>query len=97
MKKLYQDTSFYLVIFIISYFIYVYPFETLNEFLFNEKPNRRSSLLLSLFISVLVIFYFRSKNTFLPLKIFIYEGMGIGFISFVITNIFLIISFFFNY
>ena len=94
MKKLYQDTTFYLVVFIISYFIYVYPFEILNEFLFNEKPNRRSSLLSSLFISILVIFYFRSKNTFLPLKFFIYEGMGIGFISFVIINAALIINYF---
>ena len=94
MKKLYQDTSFYLVAFILSYFIYVYPYEILNEFLFNERPNRRSSLLTSLFISVLIIFYFRTKNTFLPLKFFIYEGMGIGFISFIIVNFFLIISFF---
>jgi len=30
----------------------------------------------------------------MPLKIFVYDGMGIGFISFVIINIFLIISFF---
>ena len=94
MKKLYQDTTFYLVVFIISYFIYVYPFEILNEFLFNEISNRRSSLLTSLFISILVIFYFRSKNTFQPLKFFVYEGMGIGFISFWIVNILLIVSFF---
>ena len=94
MKKLYQDTSFYLVVFIISYFIYVYPFEILNEFLFNEISNRRRSLLTSLCISILVIFYFRSKNTFQPLKFFVYEGMGIGFISFWIVNILLIVSFF---
>ena len=94
MKKLYQDSTFYLVVFIVSYFIYIYPFEILNDFLFNEKPNRRSSLLYSLFISILVIFYFRSKNTFLPLKFFIYEGMGIGFISFWIINISLIVNYF---
>ena len=96
MKKLYQDTTFYLVVFIISYFIYIYPFEILNQFLFNEEANRKNSLLFTLFISILVIFYFRSKNTFLPLKIFIYEGMGIGFVSFVVINFFLIISFFIN-
>lgn len=94
MKKLYQDSTFYLAVFIISYFIYVYPFEILNEFLLNEKSNRRTSLLYSIFISVLIIFYFRTKNTFLPLKFFIYEGMGIGFISFCVINIFLIISYF---
>lgn len=94
MKKLYQDSTFYLVVYIVSYFIYVYPFEILNDFLFNEEPNRRSSLLYSLFISILIIFYFRSKNTFPPLKFFIYEGMGIGFISFWIINISLIINYF---
>lgn len=94
MKKLYQDSTFYLVVFIVSYFIYVYPFEILNDLLFNEESNRRSSLLYSLFISILIIFYFRSKNTFPPLKFFIYEGMGIGFISFWIINISLIINYF---
>ena len=93
-KKLYQDSSFYLIIFIISYFIYIYPVEILNELLFNEKPNRRTSLLYSLFISILVIFYLRSKNTFPLLKIFIYEGMGIGFISFIIVNFSLIFNYF---
>ena len=93
-KKLYQDSTFYLVIFIISYFIFIYPVEIINELIFYEKPNRRSSLLYSLFISILVIFYFRSKNTFFPLKLFIYEGMGIGFISFMVVNISLAINYF---
>jgi len=94
MKKIYQDSTFYLIIFIVSYFIYVYPLEILNELLFNEDVNRKTSLFYSLFISVLVIFYFRTKNTFSPLKYFIYEGMGIGFISFWIVNIALIINYF---
>ncbi len=94
MKKLYQDTSFYLVIYILSYFIYIYPLEILNELIFNEIPSRQSALLYSLFISILIIFYFRSNNTFFPLKFFVYEGMGIGFISFVIINIMIIINFF---
>lgn len=94
MKKLYQDSTFYLFIFITTYFIYVYPFEIINEFLFGENLNRKSSLLYSLFISILIIFYFRSKNTFLPIKFFIYEGMGIGFISFCIVNFLLIFKYF---
>ena len=95
MKKLYQDTTFYLIIFILSYFIYIYPFEVLNDLLFDEKPNKKSSILYSIFISILIIFYFRSKNTFAPLKFFIYEGMGIGFIGFWIINISLIFNYFF--
>ena len=94
MKKIYQNTSFYLIIFIVSYFIYIYPFEIINEYLFNEKPNRKSSLLYTLFISILIIFYFSSKNTFFPLKFLIYEGMGVGFISFCIINVSLVFNYF---
>ena len=96
MKKIYQDSTFYLIIFILSYFIYIYPFEILSELLFNEKANRKTSLYYSLLISVIVIFYFRSKNTFYPIKLFVYEGIGIGFISFWIMNIILIIDYFFT-
>ena len=92
MKKIYQDTTFYLIVFIISYFLYIYPFEILNELLFKETTSRQTSLYYTLLISVLVIFYFRSRNTFLPLKLFVYEGMGIGFISFWIINIALVIN-----
>lgn len=94
MRKLYQNTTFYLIVFIISYFIYVYPFEILNELLFNDITNRRLSLYYSLIISILVIFYFRSKNTFFLLKFFVYEGMGVGFISFWIVNFVLIFKYF---
>ena len=94
MKKIYQDSTFYLVIFIVSYFIYVYPYEILNQLIFNENASRNSSLYYTLLIGALVILYFRSKITFFPLKIFIYEGMGIGFISFWVLNIAYIISYF---
>ena len=94
MKKIYQDSTFYLVIFIVSYFIYDYPYEILNQLIFNEKASRGSSLYYTVIIGALVILYFRSKITFFPLKIFIYEGMGIGFISFWVLNIAYIISYF---
>ena len=35
MNKLIQNSIFYLVVFCVTYFIYVYPFEILNELLFN--------------------------------------------------------------
>ena len=82
MHKIYQNTLFYLVVFCVTYFIYVYPFEILNELIFSEKPNRRSSFYYTIIISVLIIFYFRSYASLKPLRILIYEGMGIGFISF---------------
>ncbi len=95
MKKLYQFLTFYLIIFVVCYFIYIFPFEILNEFLFNEKISRSSSLYYTVLVSVLVIFYFRTYNTFKPLRIFVYEGMGVGFISFWIINIALLINYIF--
>ena len=87
MNKIIQNTLFYVVVFCITYFIYIYPFEILNELIFNEKVNRRSSFYYTIIISFLIIFYFRSYTSLKPLKIFIYEGMGIGFISFwIVTN-----------
>ena len=101
MHKIYQNTLFYLVVFCVTYFIYVYPFEILNELIFSEKLNRRSSFYYTIIISVLIIFYFRSYASLKPLRIFIYEGMGIGFISFwimtfanLINSIFYINSYF---
>ena len=96
MKKIYQNTLFYLFVFCVTYFIYVYPFEILNELLFNEKVNRRTSLYYTIIISVLIIFYFRSYVSLKPLKMFIYEGMGIGFISFWIVTTAIIIDGIFN-
>ena len=96
MQKIYQNTLFYLVVFCVTYFIYVYPFEVLNELIFNEKPNRRSSFYYTIIISVLIIFYFRSYTSLKPLRIFIYEGMGIGFISFWIMTVANLINFIFS-
>ena len=92
MKKTYQDSLFYLVVFATSYFIYIYPFEILSDFILNEKVSRQNSFYSTLFVSFLVIYYFRSHNTFFLLKLFVHEGMGVGFISFWIINLALIIS-----
>ena len=87
MNKIFQNSLFYVVVFCITYFIYVYPFEILNELIFDEVVNRRVSFYYSIIISILIIFYFRSYSSLRPLRVFIYEGMGIGFISFWILTI----------
>ena len=92
MKKTYQDTVFYLVVFATSYFIYIYPFEILSDLILNEKVSRQNSFYSTLFVSLLVVYYFRSHNSFFLLKLFVYEGMGVGFISFWIINLALMIS-----
>ena len=91
MKKLIQNTLFYIVVFCVTYFIYVYPFEILNELLFNEITNRRVSFYYTIIISILIIFYFRSYKSLKPLRFFVFEGMGIGFISFwVVTSLYIL-------
>ena len=75
MKKTYQDSLFYLVVFATSYFIYIYPFEILSDFILNKKVSRQNSFYSTLFVSILVIYYFRSHNTFFLIKLFVYEGM----------------------
>ena len=91
MKKLIQNTLFYVVVFCVTYFIYVYPFEILNELLFNEITNRRVSFYYTIIISILIIFYFRSYKSLKPLRFFVFEGMGIGFISFwVVTSLYIL-------
>ena len=94
MKKIIQNSFLYVVIFCVTYFIYVYPFEILNELLFNEIPNRRISFYYTIIISVLIIFYFRSFESLKLLRFFVYEGMGIGFISFWVVTFFYILSLF---
>ena len=97
MNKIIQNTLFYIVVFCVTYFIYIYPIEILNELLFNEKANRRSSFYFTIIISILIIFYFRSYTSLKPLKIFIYEGMGIGFISFWVVTASILIKGIFNF
>ena len=87
MNKILQNSLFYVVVFCVTYFIYVYPFEILNELIFNELVNRRVSFYYTIIISILIIFYFRSYASLKPLRVFVYEGMGIGFISFWIVTI----------
>ncbi len=94
MNKIIQNSLFYLVVFCVTYFIYVYPFEILNELIFNEVVNRRISFYYTIIISILIIFYFRSYESLKPLRFLIFEGMGIGFISFWVVTFFYILSFF---
>tara|TARA_Y100001970_G_scaffold177192_1_gene215915 strand:- start:7858 stop:8913 length:1056 start_codon:yes stop_codon:yes gene_type:complete len=94
MNKIFQNSLFYVVVFCVTYFIYVYPFEIINELIFNEIANRRTSFYYTIIISVLIIFYFRSYASLKPLRFIIYEGMGIGFLSFWIVTIFYFVSMF---
>ena len=64
----------------------------LNKYLLNESINFQYSLINTAIFYVLIIYYLRSHNTFKPLKIFVYEGLGIGFISFMVISVSILIN-----
>ena len=78
---------FYFILFIITYLFYIFPFETLNELLFNQTQSFQYSLINTIIFYILILYYLRSNNSFKPLKFFVYEGLGIGFISFMVVSI----------
>ena len=82
----------YIVIFFVTYLIYVYPFDILNHLISNERIFKLSSLFFTVIFYFIIILYFKSYNTFLVLKLFVLEGMGIGFISFWVVNLGLLID-----
>ena len=84
-KKIYKYV-FFIILFIITYLFYVFPFETLNKYLFDERVSFQYSFINTAIFYTLIIYYLRSHNTFKPLKIFVYEGLGIGFISFMVIS-----------
>ena len=89
-----RQLIFYTTFFIITYFIYVYPYDILKFFFFQENIFKISSIIFAFIPYLLIIFYFKTYNTFFLLKLYVYEGMGIGFISFWIVNLGLLIDFF---
>ena len=78
---------FYFILFIITYLFYIFPFERLNELLFNQTQSFQYSLINTIIFYILILYYLRSNNSFKPLKFFVYEGLGIGFISFMVVSI----------
>ena len=70
-----------ITLYFISYLIFIFPFDVLSTWLGNPTS------LLEVFITTTLVFslclyYFRSKSTNKFIKIFVYEGFGIGAVSF---------------
>ena len=91
-KNIYR-ILFNVILLIITYLFYIFPFETLNKLLFNQTQSFQYSLINTLIFYILILYYLRSHSTFKPLKIFVYEGLGIGFISFIIISICVVFNF----
>ena len=94
MHNTFQGALFYIIVFTLTYFLFVYPFEILNEFLFFEREERRISFLYTLVISSVLILYYRYQNKFRYLRFLVNEGVAIGFISFIYVNILIFLNLF---
>ena len=94
MYKIFQSALFYIIVFTLTYFLFVYPFEILNEFLFFERDERRISFLYTLVISSVLILYYRYQNKFRYLRFLVNEGVAIGFISFIYVNVLMFLNLF---
>ena len=94
MHKTFQNALFYIIVFTLTYFLFVYPFEILNEFLFLEREERRISFLYTLVISSVLILYYRYQNKFRYLRFLVKEGVAIGFISFIYVNVLMFLNLF---
>ena len=94
MYNIFQNALFYIIVFTLTYFLFVYPFEILNEFIFFEREERKISFLYTLVISSVIILYYRYQNKFRYLKFLVNEGVAIGFISFIYVNIIMFLNLF---
>ena len=70
-----------LILFVVSYLIFIFPFDILLSWLGNPT-SLLESLIGTTIIFGLCLYYFRSKSTNKIIKFFVYEGFGIGSVSF---------------
>lgn len=75
-----------------SFFLYIFPVDGLLFLVLKQSPSTLTTLVQTSIVTTLVVFYLQSSSTFYPLKLFVYEGIGIGFISFWIVNIALLLN-----
>ena len=72
-----------IVLYVVSYLIFIFPFDVLSSWL--GKPTSLSEVLIcTTIVFALCLYYFRSKSTNKIIKFFVYEGFGIGTVSFFI-------------
>ena len=70
-----------ITLYFISYLIFIFPFDVLSTWLGNPTSLLEVFIITTLVFS-LCLYYFRSKSTNKFIKIFVYEGFGIGTVSF---------------
>ena len=93
MSSLFYKIFYYLLLFVITYLLFVFPSEVIEYLILNSEIFNFKSLIITFFINLMILVYFKTFYTNKLLKLFVNEGIGIGFISFYITTLSLIFSF----
>lgn len=68
------------ILLLFSYLIFIFPFETISSWL-GHTTSIQETILSTTFVYLVCLYYFRSKSSNKLIKLFVYEGMGIGTIS----------------
>ena len=92
-KKIVRALISLAILFVISYLIFIFPFDILSSWL-GYPSNLHESLLATSVVFGICLYYFRSKSTNKIIKFFVYEGFGIGTVSFFIILPLIAISYF---
>ena len=92
-KKIVIKLISLIVLFSISYLIFIFPFDILLFWL-GRPTTLLESLVGTTIVFTLCLYYFRSKSTNKIIKFFVYEGFGIGTVSFFIILPLIVISYF---
>ena len=93
MSSFFYKIFYYLLLFVITYLLFVFPSEVIEYLILNSEIFNFKSLIITFFINLMILVYFKTFYTNKLLKLFVNEGIGIGFISFYITTLSLIFSF----
>ena len=82
------------ILFLISYSVFVYPFDVVTSWI-GYQTSFLESLITSIIVFFVCLYYLRSKSSNKFLKTFVYEGVGIGSLSLLIVLGINIINYFF--
>ena len=90
-QKIINTLISYITLFVFSYLIFIFPFDILSTWL--GKPTSLFEFLGTTIVFGICLYYFRSKSTNKIIKFFVYEGIGVGTVSFFIILPLIIISY----
>ena len=91
-QKIINALISYIILFAFSYLIFIFPFDILSTWL-GKPTSLFEALLGTTIVFGICLYYFKSKSTNKIIKFFVYEGIGVGTVSFFIILPLVIISY----